>query len=47
MDNIWGSHLALIQLIRKYKEEDKFCVIDVYSKYTWIILLKELLKHFK
>ena len=41
MDNMWGSHLALKQLIRKYQEGDKFCVINVYSKYTWIILLKD------
>ena len=41
MDNIWGDHLALMQLIRKYQEGDKFCVIDVYSKYAWIILLKD------
>ena len=41
MDNIWGDHLALTQLIRKYQEGDKFCVIDVYSKYAWIILLKD------
>ena len=41
MDIIWGDHLALMQLIRKYQERDKFCVIDVYSKYAWIILLKD------
>ena len=37
-DNIWGNHLALMQLIRQYQEGDKFCVIDIYSKYAWIIL---------
>ena len=41
MDNIWGDHLALMQLIRKYQEGDKLCVIDVYSKYAQIILLKD------
>ena len=41
MDNIWGDHLALMQLIRKHQEGDKFCVIDVYSEYAWIILLKD------
>ena len=41
MDNIWVDYLALMQLIRKYQEGDKFCVIDVYSKYAWIIFLKD------
>ena len=30
-----------MQLIRQYQEGDKFCVIDIYSKYAWIILQKD------
>ena len=41
MDNIWEDYLALMQLTCKYQEGDKSCVIDVYSKYAWIILLKD------
>ena len=39
---IWGEDLADIQLISKFNEGVRFllCVIDNYSKYAWVILLK-------
>ena len=42
-DNIWGVDLADIQLLSKYNKGYKFllCVIDIYSKYAWVIPLKD------
>ena len=42
IDNIWGTNLTEMQLINKFSEEFRFllCVIDLYSKYTWVIPLK-------
>ena len=41
--NIWGADLADIQLIRKWNKGIRFllCVIDIFSKYTWVISLKD------
>ena len=41
--NIWGADLADIQLISKFDKGIRFllCVIDIYSKYTWVIPLKD------
>ena len=38
----WGADLADIQLISKYNKGIKFllCVTDVFSKYAWVIPLK-------
>ena len=43
IDNIWGADLADMQLIIKCNKELKFllCVIDIYSKYAWVIPLKD------
>ena len=43
IDNIWGTDLADMQLISKFNKEFRFllCVIDIYSKYTSVILLKD------
>ena len=41
-DSIWGVDLADIQLLSKFNKGFKFllCVIDTYSKYGWVIPLK-------
>ena len=38
-----GSDLANMQLISKFNKGFRFllCVIDIYSKYTWVIPLKD------
>ena len=42
-DNIWGADLADMQLIRKFNKGFRFvlCVIDVLSKYAWVVPLKD------
>ena len=42
-DNIWGIDLADMQLISKFNKSFRFslCVIDIYSKYTWVIPLND------
>ena len=41
-DNIWGADLADMQLLSKYNKGIRFllCVIDIFSKYAWVIPLK-------
>ena len=41
-DNIWGVDLADMQLISKYNEGIRYilCVIDIFSRYAWVINLK-------
>ena len=41
--NIWGADLADMQLISKFNKGFRFllCVIDVFSKYAWVIPLKD------
>ena len=53
-DNIWGADLADMQLISKFNKGFRFllCVIDNFSKYAWVVPLKDkkvkaLLMHFK
>ena len=54
-DNIWGVDLADMQLISKYNKGIKYllCAIDLFSKYTFVVPLKDkkkellLLTHFK
>ena len=53
-DNIWGVDLADVQLLSKFNKGFRFllCVIDIFSKYAWVIPLKDkkayvLLMHFK
>ena len=41
-DNIWGADLADVQLICKFnKGRFLLWVIDIYSKHTWVIPLKD------
>ena len=42
IDNIRGAVLADMQLIIKFNKGFSFllCVIDIYSKYAWVIPLK-------
>ena len=42
-DNIWGVDLADMQLISKSNKGLRFllCIIDIYSKYAWVIPLKD------
>ena len=43
IDNIWGADLADTQLISKLDKGFRFllCVIDIYTKYAWVIPLKD------
>ena len=43
IENIWGAYLADMQLISKSNKASHFllCVIDIFSKYAWVIPLKE------
>ena len=42
-DNIWGVDLADMQLLSKYNKGIRFllCVVDIFSKYAWVVLLKD------
>ena len=42
-DNIWGAHLADMQLLGKYNKGIRFllCVINIFSKYAWVVPLKD------
>ena len=43
IDSMWGVDLADMQLISKFNKGFilLFCVIDIYSKYAWVIPLKD------
>ena len=42
-DNIWSADLADMQLLSKFNKGFRFllCIIDIYSKYTWVVPLKD------
>ena len=42
-DNIWAADLADMQSISKFNKGFRFllCVIDIYSKYAWVVPLKD------
>ena len=53
-DNIWGVDLADMQSLSKYNKRIKYllCPIDLFSKYVWVVPLKDkkglvLLMNFK
>ena len=43
INNIWGAGLVYMQLINKFNKGFRFllCGIDIYSKYAWVIPLKD------
>ena len=42
-DKCWGVDLAHMQLLSKFNKGFRFllCVIDIFSKYAWVIPLKD------
>ena len=42
-DNIWGADLVIMQSLSKYSKGIKYllCVIDLFSKYEWVVPLKD------
>ena len=42
-DNIWAVDSADLQSLSKYKKGIKYllCVIDLFSKYAWVISIKD------
>ena len=42
-NNIWGADIADMKLLRKFNKGFRFllCVINIYSKYAWVIPLKD------
>ena len=40
-DNIWGADFADMQLISKFRLTFLLCVINIFSKYTWVVPLKD------
>ena len=43
LESIWGPELADIKLTSKFNKVFRFllCVIDIYSKYAWVVPLKD------
>ena len=46
-DNIWGADLADMQLLSEFNKGFRFllCVIGTFSKYAWVIPLKDKKRH--
>ena len=47
-DNIWGTDLADMQLISKFNKGFRYllCVIDIFSKYAWVVHLKDKKRYY-
>ena len=47
-DDIWGTDPGRIQLRIKFKKGICFllCVFDIFSKYAWVILLKDKKRYY-
>ena len=47
LETIWGVDLADMQLLSKFNKGFRFllCVIDIFSKYVWVIPLKDKKSH--
>ena len=42
IDHIWSADLVDMQLLSKFNKWIRFlCVIDIYSKYAWVVSLKD------
>ena len=43
IDNVWGADLVDMQLLSKFDKQFRFllCVIEIYSKYAWVVPLKD------
>ena len=43
VNNVSGADLADIQLLKKFKKIICFllCIIDIFSKYAWVVSLKD------
>ena len=48
LDNIWGADLADNQSISKFNKRIRFllCVIYIFSKYAWVIPLKNKKRYY-
>ena len=48
IDNVWVVDLAEMQFLSKFDKGVPFllCVIDIYSKFVWVIPLKEKKRYY-
>ena len=48
IDNICGADVADMQLISKFNKRFRFllCIINIYSKYAWVIPLKDKKRYY-
>ena len=48
IDNICGANVADMQLISKFNKRFRFllCIINIYSKYAWVIPLKDKKRYY-
>ena len=47
-DNIWGADLTDKQLLSKFNKGFRLllCIIDIYSKYAWVVPLKNKKRYY-